>query len=136
MPRRARRAAPAAEGTWERFLESVTCHEDDPFPRILLLFPLCIGLVFGFVFTLHTALEGAPGVKPAFAAAGFSAAAGSAAYCCAGAPVFRRAGGCRAGCAALAEGCCRRWGGGGGGPAAPALRAVVVEGPLVPAGAA
>ena len=123
MARRARqRAAPAAECTWERFFESIACHEADAFPRILLFFPLFIGLVFGFVFTLAPNLSGAPGLKPAFAALGFAAAAASVAWCCAGAPVFRRAG-CRAGCAALLSGHAAA-------SAAPLLRpAVVVEGP-------
>ena len=123
MPRR-QRAAPAAEGTWERFFESVACHEADAFPRILLFFPLSIGLVFGFVFTLAPNLEGAPGVKPAFAALGFAAAAASAAYCCAGAPVFRRAG-CRAGCADLLTFRAAS-------AAAPLLRPTIVEGPFIP----
>jgi len=104
MPNRAarRRAAPAPDGTWARCCEAVFCHEDDAFPRIFLFFPAAIGLIFGFVFSLSTTLTAAPGVKPAFAAAGFVVAALCAGYALAGLPAVRRDGLAGA-CAGLAR---------------------------------
>ena len=102
MPRRAQqRAAPAPEGTWARCLESVCCHEGDCFPRAMLFFPAAIGLIFGFVFALSPTLSAAPGVKPAFSAAGFAVASLCAGCWLAGLPVFRRDGFVR-GCLSIA----------------------------------
>ena len=99
MPRR-RHAAPAPEGTVARLLEDILCNNGDCFPRIMCIFPLCIGLIFGFVFTLSTTLTAAPGVLPAFSAAGFVTAAAATAYLVMGAPVCRQRG-CVGSCSAL-----------------------------------
>jgi len=101
LPRRAHRAAPAPEGTWARCGETVFCHEGDRLPRVMLLLPAAIGLIMGFSFALSRTLSAAPGVIPAFSAAGFTVALLCAGCILAGLPVFRRDGLVR-GCATLA----------------------------------
>ena len=100
MPRRTQRAAPAPEGTWARCGETVFCHEGDRLPRALLILPTAIGLIAGFSFALSRTLSAAPGVIPAFSAAGFTVALLCAGCILTGLPVFRRDGLVR-GCATL-----------------------------------
>ena len=99
MPRR-RPAAPAPEGTVARLLEDIFCHAEDCFPRILCFFPLFIGLIFGLTFSLSPTLTAAPGVLPAFSAAGFATAAAATVYLVMGAPLCRQRG-CVGSCSAL-----------------------------------
>ena len=100
MPRR-HPPTPSPEGTLARLLEDVFCHPADCFPRALCFFPFSIGLVLGFSFSLSPTLTAEPGVKPAFAAAGFLAAAAAAVYVSLGLPACRQRG-CVGGCSELA----------------------------------
>lgn len=101
--RRGTRPAPAPEGTWARCVESVACHEADPFPRVLLLLPTLIGVVVGFSFSpLNSSVTGAAGVKETFSAIGFTTAALFICYALAGLPLFRREG-CARGCTSIAR---------------------------------
>ena len=95
--------APAPEGTWERCVESVACHEADACPRITLLVPTLIALIMGFVFSLQSNITAAPGVKLAFSAIAFTVAALLICIMLAGLPVFRGSGGCVGGCAEIAH---------------------------------
>ena len=131
MPRR--RFSPSPEGTTARFLEDVLCAPGDCFPRVLCFFPLCIGLVMGFTFSLSTTLTAAPGVKPAIASIGFLAAAAALVYVGTGLPYFRERG-CWGGLAVAAaasvpRGCSRA-------AAAAPRSSEVKEHPLVPLPAA
>jgi len=98
----------------EGSLEYVLCHEADCMPRILCFFPMAIGSIFGFVFTLNRSLSGSAAVMASFAAIGFLAVFLGLLYCAAGLPIFRRRG-CASGCrellaaaAAAPAQCCRR----------------------------
>jgi hypothetical protein len=97
---RRRHRIPSLEGTWGRFFESTFCHEKDSFPRILLLVPTFVALIFGFVFALSPTITAADGVKPAFAAVGFVVATIFICYMLSGLPIFR-VNGCASGCAAI-----------------------------------
>ena len=92
MPRRRPRPAPAPDGTWERCVESVFCHENDCFPRALCFYPFVISLIFALVFSLDRNIEGAGPTKSIFAALGAIGSVCIVAFLLSGLPACRRAG--------------------------------------------
>ena len=92
MPRRRSRPAPAADGTWERCVESVFCHENDCFPRILCFYPFAISLIFALVFSLSPNIQGVGPTKAILSALGAIGAAAIPAFLLSGLPACRRAG--------------------------------------------